>query len=101
MNPNHYVFGGEKKHPNHRWYDRWREIMVGIGIDAYKKRGLTYYSLRATPTPRNRGERGVSPMHTVLRGQAERSMRPYSTYSCGAAGRTRNLLERAQQWAGS
>ena len=44
----HYIFAianGRKRAPKEIWYNAWKELMSGIGID-YKSRNLTWYSLR-------------------------------------------------------
>jgi len=49
VSPNDYVFAdaqdGAKQFPKRRLYAYWDELMGAIGID-YKKRNITYYSLR-------------------------------------------------------
>ena len=36
---------GKSKFPRYKWHENWKNLMYGIGLD-YKKRNLTYYSLR-------------------------------------------------------
>jgi len=45
----HYVFSsidGTQKFDKRKWYLHWGLLMNGIGIDDYKERNLTWYSLR-------------------------------------------------------
>ena len=42
----HYIFGGAERFPKKKWYDHWKILMEGIGIENYQERKLTWYSLR-------------------------------------------------------
>jgi len=47
--PNDFLFssiGGTQKLSRKKWYLHWKLLMQGIGIDDYKTRNLTWYSLR-------------------------------------------------------
>jgi len=47
--PEHFIFGhmdGTKRLPRKKWYIHWEELMKGIGVENYKERKLTWYSLR-------------------------------------------------------
>jgi integrase len=47
--PGDYLFSGKngsKKFPRENWYIHWKNLMIGIGIENYKERKLSWYSLR-------------------------------------------------------
>ena len=46
VRPYEFLFGGESRYPKKKWYDHWRNLMNGIGIEDYQERKLTWYSLR-------------------------------------------------------
>jgi len=47
--PHNFLFaevGGNKRLARDKWYVHWRNLMMGIGIEDYQTRKLTWYSLR-------------------------------------------------------
>jgi integrase len=47
--PDDFLFtevDGNKRLPKKKWYAHWKNLMMGIGIENYQERKLTWYSLR-------------------------------------------------------
>jgi integrase len=47
--PDDFLFtevDGTKRLPKRKWYAHWKNLMMGIGIENYQERKLTWYSLR-------------------------------------------------------